>query len=187
MKNAPYFESIETSRLWLTTVHEEHHFSTIVGWLNDPEVVLFSDQRHRKHTIDTYRDYLRRFQGSPHKYWFILTREAGAIIGTVSAYIDLPNAVADVGILIGDRLYWQGGYGGEAFAGVIGWLFSSQGVRKVNAGAMASNKGMIGVMRKVGMIEEGRRRRYYLQGDSEVDMILATVFAEDWPISGGTT
>ena len=55
-------------------------------------------------------------------------------------------------------------------------------MRKVNSGTMAENKGMIKIMRNIGMNEESRRRRYFLFQSCEVDFVQWTNFAEEWPI-----
>ncbi len=175
-------EGIQTARLVLEPFAERHLSSGIVDWLNDPAVVRYSDQRHRTHTVETCREYLASFVGSPNHYWAILlANDRERMIGSITAYVDAPNAVADVGILIGDKRFWRGGYGSEAFAAVVDWFFERRGVRKVTAGTMAENKGMIGIMRKTGMREEGVKERYYLLEGREVDMVCATVFVEDWP------
>ena len=173
--------TIHTTRLRLEAFSETHLGEQVVAWLNDPEVVRYSDQRHRQHTIDTSRAYLESFAGSPNCYWAVIAREIPEImIGTVTAYVDENNSVADVGLLLGEKGYWNNGYGSEIFLAVVDWLFSRRKMRKITAGTMAVNAGMLGVMRKVGMREEGRRARYYLLDGREVDMVYATVFAENW-------
>lgn len=160
---------------------ERHISQDIVGWLNDPEVVRYSDNRHRSHSLATSREYLASFADSPNCYWAILRRDATrSMIGSITAYVDGNNAVADVGILIGDKSCWSGGYGSEAFSSIVGWLFNTRGIRKVTAGTMAVNAGMLGVMRKIGMHEEARKERYYMLEGKEIDMVCGTIFAEEW-------
>jgi [ribosomal protein S5]-alanine N-acetyltransferase len=178
-------ECIKTKRLTLEPFSERHLENGIVDWLNDPEVVRYSDNRHRKHTLETSRAYLESFADSPNYYWAILLQGLPkTMIGSVTAYLDLNNSVADVGILVGDKRYWRGAYGSEAFAAVVEWLFSRRGMRKVTAGTMAVNTGMLGIMRKIGMREDGRKARYYLLDGNEIDMVCGTVFAEDWRMLG---
>jgi RimJ/RimL family protein N-acetyltransferase len=175
-------ESIETSRLTLEPFTEKLLGCGIVGWLNDPEVVRYSDNRHRRHTYETSLAYLQSFADSPNYYWAIrLKQPTQNVIGTITSYIDVTNSVADIGILVGEKGYWRGGYGTEAFAGVINWLFTRRSMRKITAGTMAIHSGMTGIMKKLCMQEEGRKTRYFLVDGREVDMVCATLFAEDWP------
>lgn len=156
---------------------EEHLTERYVGWLNDPEVVRYSEQRHRRHTLASCREYWRSFQSSPNYFWALIEHERGlGHIGNMNAYVDPPNRVADVGILIGERAVWRGGYGMEAWQAVCDFLLHEGGIRKVTAGAMATNSGMLAIMRKAGMVEDGRRVRHYLVGDEEVDLVYAALF-----------
>jgi len=172
---------IHTACLRLEPFAEGHLCEKLVAWLNDPEVVRYSDQRHRQHTLATSRAYWESFAGSANVYWAVIAvGNPETMIGTVTAYVDDNNLVADVGILLGEKRCWRGGYGTEAFGAVVNWLVRHRKIRKVTAGTMAENTAMLGVMRKAGMREEGRRERYYLFEGREVDMVYGTVFAEEW-------
>lgn len=171
-------ETIRTGRLRLEAFDDRHLNETLVGWLNDPEVTRFSEQRHKVHTLASSRTYYESYTGSPNHYWAIMAD--GSMIGTITSYVDEFNLVADVGILVGNKEYWGSGYGSEAFRAVVNWLFRSRGMRKVTAGTMDQNSAMIQVMLNSGMHVEGRRERYFLLDGQEVDFVYGTVFSEDW-------
>lgn len=109
--------------------------------------------------------------------WTIRRRDAGdEHIGNVAAYVDMPNRVADVSILLGEKSVWGMGFGREAFACVCAYLFNSCNVRKVTAGTMSENTAMLAIMRGIGMTEEGRRTRQFLLDGREVDMVYGCLF-----------
>ncbi len=174
-------EVIYSHRLTIEPFTHKHAINDLVRWLNDPEVVRYSDQRHLKHTFKSALAYYKSFFESPNHYWAILSSDS--MIGTITAYVDEPNSVADVGILVGDKRYWCSGYGSEAFSAVINWLFTCRRARKVTAGTMSENVSMLRVMHKCGMHVEGRRERYFILDGREVDMVYSTVFAADWDLS----
>jgi [ribosomal protein S5]-alanine N-acetyltransferase len=176
MATAP---QLETNRLRLVSFSEEHLAERYVAWLNDPDVVRYSEQRHSLHTIDSCREFWRSFQETPHYYWAIEEAETGRHVGNIDAHIDQPNKVADVAIIIGEKEIWGKGYGSEAWNRVLEYLLQAEKLRKVTAGTMATNHGMLGIMRKAGMLEEGRRRKNHLQDGNEVDLILVARFADD--------
>jgi ribosomal-protein-alanine N-acetyltransferase len=181
MSDTTVCPSILTPRMKLESFAERHLSSGIVDWLNDPEVVCYSDQRHSRHTLESSRAYMESFAGSPNQYWAIHLREQPEVmLGSITAYVDVFNSTADVGILLGYKAYWRGGYGSEAFSAVVNWLFACRRMRKVTAGTMASNQGMLAVMRRAGMHEEGRRERHFLVNGQEVDMVFAAVFSDHW-------
>ena len=170
-------EVIHSNRLTLEPFTHKHAINDLVRWLNDPEVVRYSDQRHLKHTFKSVRAYHASFLESPNHYWAIVS--SGSMIGTITAYVDEPNSVADVGILVGDKMYWSSGYGSEAFSAVINWLITFRRVRKITAGTMSDNVSMLRVMLKCGMRVEGRKERYFILDGQEIDMVYSTIFAAD--------
>jgi RimJ/RimL family protein N-acetyltransferase len=139
----------------------------IVGWLNDPETMRYSEQRHRKHHVDFQKLHVQMMH-EPNKYMEI--HYGNALIGTISAHVDEYNSVANVGILIGERKVWGKGYGTEAWKAFCDHLLGN-GIRKIEAGCMGINFGMLHVFRKTGMHEEGRRSGRFVVGNDLVDEI----------------
>lgn len=168
---------LDTPRLRIVPFSEQWLTERYVNWLNDPEVVRYSEQRHRHHDLASCTAYFQSFENSPHFFCAILLRESDLHIGNIGISVDLANRVADISILVGDRNCWGQGIGAEAWLAVQDELLAHQGVRKVSAGTMAINQGMLSVMKKCGMEEEGRRKRHFLCEGQEVDMVMAAVFA----------
>jgi [ribosomal protein S5]-alanine N-acetyltransferase len=170
---------IETPRLRIVPFSEAYLSSHYVSWLNDPEVVRYSEQRHKRHTLESCRQYWQSFKDSPHSFWAITTvdKEFGHI-GTITAYIDAYNLTASVGIMIGERRVWGQGYGLEAWVAVCHHLIY-EGIRKVTAGTLALNEGMLKIMEKSGMVPDGRWHRHCLVEGEEVDIIFAALFRNE--------
>jgi len=168
---------IETPRLRITPFSEKYLIPRYVDWLNDPMVVRYSEQRHMKHTLESCRQYWQSFSDSPHIFWAMTAIEPFlSHIGNMNAHIDTANSVADVGILIGERNVWRKGYGLEAWVAVCNYLLHDVGIRKVTAGTIATNKGMMRIMEKAGMVADGRRIRQCMVDGSEVDIIHTALF-----------
>lgn len=171
---------LQTDRLRIVPFTERHLTDRYVGWLNDPEVVRYSDQRFTEHTLESCHEYWRSFEDTPNHFWAVeAPDEDQPYIGTMTAYVDIHHRVADVGILIGDRDVWGKGYGSEAFGTVARHLLLETDVRKVTAGTVEVNEGMLGIMEKVGMEEDGRRRRQAVVDGTEVDVVHGALFRED--------
>lgn len=170
---------LETPRLTIAPFSLEHLTSRYVGWLNDPDVVRYSEQRHRVHTLETCRCYFESFTGTPHYFWAVLAKDSHrGHIGNLNALVDTENRLADIGILIGERAAWRLGYGLEAWRAVCAFLLEEAGMRKVTAGAMAANTGMLRIMKRSGMAEDGRRVCHYLLEGREVDVVYAALFGK---------
>lgn len=172
---------IETPRLRIVPFAEEHLTERYVGWLRDPEVVRYSSQRFGTHTLESCRAYMESFAGTPNHFWAIVARDpALGHIGNVNAYVSVPDQVADVGILVGERGAWGKGYGGEAWIAVCDHLLRAGGMRKVTAGTLEVNLPMLAVMERAGMVPDGRRARQSLFEGREVDVVHAALFADAW-------
>jgi RimJ/RimL family protein N-acetyltransferase len=172
---------IRTRRLLITPFSEKHLTPRYVAWLNDPELMQFSEQRHKTHTPESCRDYWRSFEGTPHYFWALEELEAGhRHLGNLNAYVDPVNRLADVGILIGEKDSHNRGYALEALAAVFDFLFAGLGIRKLTQGTMALNAPMLRVMNKLGMVPDGVRKRHYLCQGQEVDVVHMAVFREQW-------
>jgi len=174
-------EVIGTSRLLLEPFSEKYLTQRYVNWLNDAEVVQFSQQRWIQHSLNSCRDYMNSFEGTPNYFWAVVSRVPGeGPIGTMTSYVDLQNGVADIGILIGEKRLWGKGYGTEAFLSAAGFLFHDAGMRKVTAGTVGANTGMLKIMEKAGMREDGRRSKQVLLDGREEDLVHGALFREDW-------
>ena len=145
---------------------------TYIGWLNDPVVTRFSNQRFREHDRASCAAYLASFAGTANHFLAIRDRIDGRMIGTMTVYRALPHGTADVGIMIGDSARWGGGFGQDAWNLVIDWLLRQPDIRKVTAGTLACNKGMVRLMERSGMTLEGVRRAQELVEGEPQDLVL---------------
>jgi len=152
----------------------EKNFATVAEWLNDPEVVQYSEHRHLTHSSITQINYHREMIANGSAYFAICDPD---MIGTISARMDQPNKVAQVGILIGDKTKWGKDYGFQAWKAMGDWLFEG-GIRKIEAGCMATNYGMISVFLKYGMLFEAYIPGHFLVGEEEVAEVRYGKFNE---------
>lgn len=150
-----------------------------IGWLNDPIVTRFSNQRFVTHDRASSERYLASFDGSPNLFFNICRNDDGRAIGTMTAYVSPHHRTADMGILIGNRSAWGGGFGQDAWNTLLAWLLGRGQMRKVTAGTLAINEPMIHIAERSGMMLEGRRVRQEVVDDEEVDILLYARFADD--------
>lgn len=148
-----------------------------VGWLNDPEVVRFSNQRFRTHTIETCENYLASFAGSANLFVAVRDRVDDRLVGTMTAYRAVHHGTVDIGIMIGDRACWGQGIGQEAWNLLLGWLLARPDIRKATAGALACNRGMVRLMERSAMTLEGVRVAQEIVEGMAQDIVLYGKFA----------
>lgn len=130
---------------------------THVGWLNDAEVVRFSNQRFVKHTRYSCRAYLGRFEGSADLYLSVRLAASDKAIGTLTAYRNPHHGTADIGILMGERSVWGRGLGLDAFKTLADALATQPDMRKLSCGTLACNHAMIKIAERAGFQREAVR------------------------------
>jgi RimJ/RimL family protein N-acetyltransferase len=79
---------------------------------------------------------------------------------------------------VGDTAVWGRGVGFEAFQTVVDVLTSSGMIRKITAGTLALNVGMIRIMQKTGMTWEASRKGQELVSGEPVDVVYFAKFCD---------
>lgn len=141
-----------------------------ISWLNDPEVVRYSNQRFIRHTESLCRTYWDSFRDTPNLFLSVRTLAENLPIGTMTAYVSLPHGTVDIGILIGRKTAWGTGSGQDAWDTLVNWFIEQRRIRKVTAGTLSSNKAMIRIMERSGMHREATRPRHELLDGEPLDI-----------------
>jgi ribosomal-protein-alanine N-acetyltransferase len=152
--------------------------ATYLGWLNDPEVTRFSNQRFQQHTAESCTAYLASFAGNSNSFLLIEQLEDQRPIGTATVYRNNRHGTADIGLMVGDRSCWGQGYGSEAWQAVLEALLAEEGMRKVTGGTARPNRAMVRIMEQSGMELEAVRVRQELIEGLPVDLLYYARFAE---------
>ncbi len=167
----------ESARLRLRNMTAEDITPTYVGWLGDPEVVRYSNQRFVTHSIESCRTYLSSFDDGPNLFLAIRLRDTDQMIGTMTAYIAPQHHTADLGIMIGDRTQSGKGHGIEAWSTLMRYLLDQHAIRKVTGGTVAANAAMVRVMERSGMQPDGRRKDQEIIDGQPEDIVHYALFA----------
>ena len=172
------FTALEGAKVRLRRFTPGDITPSYLSWLNDPVVTRFSNQRFRSHTQNTCEDYCAGFNGSPHLFLSVQDKLSDAAIGTMTAYANPHHGVCDVGIMIGARDCWSGGYGQDAWDTLTRWLLSEGGVRKLTAGCLATNAAMVRLMQRSGMEPDGVRARQEMVEGEAIDIVHYAAFSD---------
>jgi RimJ/RimL family protein N-acetyltransferase len=84
-----------------------------------------------------------------------------------------------VGLIVGEKECWGKGFATEAIRLVMQLAFAQLGLRRLTAGAYASNIASIRAFEKAGFSREGLRRRHYLCDGEYVDGVLMGVLRDE--------
>lgn len=170
---------ITGERLYLCPFTESDITADYIRWLNDPEVVRFSNQRFRHHDEESCLAYLRTFPDSDNLFLAIRLCDDRRLIGTMTAYVSAQHGTADMGLLIGERGRWGRGFGLEAWNLLLGHLLRDRKLRKITAGTLRCNVGMARIMERSGMrLEAVKSQQEMVDGEAQ-DVLYFAKFREN--------
>jgi diamine N-acetyltransferase len=163
---------------------ERDDLPKFVEWLNDPEVRQFISLNlpiSQANEEGWFENMLKR---PPEEQPFaieIKDQDAWRLVGNCGFFeIDQQVRSAEVGILIGDKSYWNKGYGTEVMRLLLRIGFQSLNLNRIFLRVDQANKGGIRTYEKAGFVYEGRfRQGTYRQGNYE-DMLFMSVLREEW-------
>jgi ribosomal-protein-alanine N-acetyltransferase len=151
------FKGLSGEKVTLKRFVESDITDEYVAWLNDPQVVKYSNQRFIQHTRETCKRYLDSFKGTGNLLIKIERKVDCLFVGTMTAYISAHHQTVDIGIMVGRRLVWGSGIGQEAWNLLLNWFLTQAAIRKVTAGTMRCNVAMVKLVERSGMSLEAVR------------------------------
>jgi RimJ/RimL family protein N-acetyltransferase len=129
-------------------------------WFNDPEVTEYLTLRYPlSHAQE--RAFIERSQETSYSgaSFGVETLSESRLIGGVSLESASPeNRSAVLGIAIGDKQYWDGGYGTDTMRTVCRFGFEMMNFHRIELEVVAGNQRARRVYEKVGFRLEGCRR-----------------------------
>ena len=87
---------------------------------------------------------------------------------------------AEFRILIGDKLFWNGGYGTEVTQLMVAYGFEVLNVHKVWLGVTADNKGAVRCYEKVGFVHEGVLRHETYRNSRYYDAVRMSILRDEY-------
>lgn len=113
---------------------------------------------------------------------------AGEYIGFCTL-MDLHNRHKnfELGIMIGDRAYWDRGYGREVVKLLLHYAFHYLCARRIALTTHAKNERAIRCYRACGFVEEGRARQaVWIEGEY-IDLVNMAILRDEWQLQENET
>jgi len=105
----------------------------------------------------------------------------GKFIGSCGLFnVDRAAGTCELGIGIGDRSYWGGGYGRDALHVLLDYAFRLRNMRKVWLSVNGDNERAIRAYRACGFVEEGRLRQHVWSNGTYIDLLYMGILVEEW-------
>jgi RimJ/RimL family protein N-acetyltransferase len=132
------------------------------AWRSDPELARYDAARPFAAAYEDFVALYRDELGYPNPYRRTLAIEdaRGRHIGNAMYYnIDTIRREAEIGITIGERPYWNQGYGADAVEALVRYIFDVTGFRRIYLKTLDWNERAQRAFQKAGFRVCGRTRR----------------------------
>ncbi len=147
--------TLETDRLILRSPLLDDAEPMFRNWASDPEVTRYLTWPAHS-GIEISRMVVESWINEGGFQWMMVLKELNEPIGSINVVgLDNLSCSAELGYCIG-RPWWHKGITAEALGAVIDFLFTQPGISRVFARHDVNNPHSGAVMRKCGMIFEGR-------------------------------
>ncbi|MFW9918805.1 MAG: GNAT family N-acetyltransferase [Candidatus Thorarchaeota archaeon] len=150
-------------------------------WDNDLEVAIpLGDEAYLSTTVESLRNDLQGVFSKKSHIYDIVTLEDDLIIGRCMFFnINPTDRTAYIGIVIGEKDYWNKGYGAEALQLLLEYGFNLLNFHNVTLGVFSYNKRAIRCYEKVGFKTIGRKREVRIIGERKYDLIYMDMLAHE--------
>lgn len=172
---------LKGERLYLREITIEDATPTYLSWLQDTEVSKYLDCRHNKQSIESIKEFIKEAKENKGIILLaIITRKDNKHIGNVKiGLIDVNNHNADIGIIVGNKNYWNKGYGAEAVKLVIDYAFSTMKIHKLVSSIASINISSIKIFKKVGFKLEGRIKEKIFIKETYQDCLIYGIINQE--------
>ena len=155
-----------------------------VEWLNDPEVrsgllmylpLSFEDE-------EAWFENMIKSPAAQHPMVIeVRSDDDWTMIGNCGFHrIDWRIRSAEVGIFIGEKSYWNQGYGTEVMRLLLKQGFNTLNLNRIALEVFETNPRAIRTYEKAGFVHEGRRRQDMFQDGRYIDVLLMSVLRSEW-------
>ena len=173
-----YFKKLVGEKCYLSPI-DINDAEKFTEWLNDLEVTNNLTMYSGIINTEMEKAFLENLSKT-HTY-SIIDIENDQLIGNCGYMnIDNINQTADVGIFIGDKNYWNKGYGTEAFSLLLDYGFKALNLHNIFLKVYSYNKRAIKSYEKIGFKVIGIRREALYRNMERHDEIFMDLLAKDF-------
>lgn len=158
--------------LSLRTMAEKDITSAYVAWLNDDEVVQYTEQRFHHTSAGDVRKFIEKMAFNPTELMYGIFFDDQHIGNIKLGAINSQHQTANLSYLIGAKKCWGKGIASLAIGTITEIGFQKIGLMKICAGVYENNTASSQVLVKNGYSLEGRRVSQYVFKNRRIDALL---------------
>ena len=174
-----YFRKYAGDRVYLSPVNRED-FEKNTEWLNDIEVSVNLNALGMTITLEREKEWLEGATRADDSFAIVDAAKDELIGGCGLHNVDHVNRTAENGIFLGNKAYWNKGYGVEAIRLLLDHAFNVLNLNNIMLNVSGFNQRAQKCYKKAGFNEIGRRRKARRLGGQTYDIIFMDVLAEEF-------
>ena len=173
-----YFKKLVGKKCYLSPMNI-NDAEKYTEWLNDLEVTANLTLYNSVITVEAEKEFLANLS-KEHNYSIVDT-ETNELIGSCGFIgLDHLNQIAEAGIFIGNKNYWNKGYGTESFQLLLDYGFKALNLHSVMLRVYSFNERAIRVYEKLGFTFIGKWREALRRGNKAYDLIFMDILREEF-------
>jgi len=173
-----YFKKLAGKKCYLAPI-DVNDVEKYTEWLNDPEVTKYLVIYPHIISIENEKGFLEQLS-KEHTYSIVDNSTNGLIGNCGFVDIDHINQAGEVGIFIGDKNYWNKGYGREALSLLLDYGFKALNLHNISLRLYSFNERAKKAYEKIGFKVIGKKREALLRGKERHDIILMDILYDEF-------
>lgn len=176
-----YFKKIVGIKCYLSPITEQDA-EKWTEWFNDLEITIpLGDEAYTPTNVLKEKKTINDFLQQNAHVFSIVDLKTDKLLGRCMLFnIDYVNRHAMLGIVIGEKSYWNKGYGQDATKQLLDYGFNLLNLNNIMLGVFSFNKTAINCYKKIGFKEIGLRRQSRIIGNMKYDVVFMDILAEEF-------
>lgn len=169
-------------KLYLRGLDKEDLRGNMFKWANDPEVTHYMFMGLKPNAIELMEEeYEKLIRSEKDIVFAIIDKESDAHIGNAGLYvINWVSRSAEYRIVIGEKEFWDKGYGKETARLILDYGFNKLNLNKIWLGVNAEHKAAVKSYEKSGFVKEGSLREEIYRNGKYYDATRMSILRKEF-------